>query len=137
MKLHNIKTKVQNIFQNFRYLNLLCQKPFSNSKEMLELITSSSETNKYTSLSTSRVNCFPIFLTINVIYSLTSTALKHILFLLILGEFYFYTNIPTDITCFKCTRLETLPSLVLIIAGFILLCSNNPCNNFPSNIINK
>ena len=128
---------MQNIFQNFQYLNLLCQKPFSNSKEMLELITSSCETKKYTSLSTSSVNCFPIFSTINVIYSLTSTALKHILLLLILGDFYFYTNIPVDITCFKCARLETLPSLVLIIAGFILSCSNNPCNNFPSNVINK
>ena len=115
----------------------LSKTPFSNSKEILELITSSCETNKYTSLSTSSVNCFSIFLTINIIYSLTSIALKHILFLLILGDFCFYTNIPVNITCFKCARLETLPSLVLIIAGFILSCSNNPHNNFPSNIINK
>ena len=128
---------MQNIFQNFQYLNLLCQKPFSNSKEMLGLITLSLETKKYTSLSTSSVNCITIFLSINIIYSLTSTALKHILFLLILGDFYYYTNIPVNITCFKCVRLETLPSLVLIIAGFILSCSNNPHNNFPSNVINK
>ena len=128
---------MQNIFQNFQYLNLLCQKPFSNSKEMLRLITLSLETNKYTSLSTSSVNCITIFLSISGIYSLTSTALKHILLLLILGDFYYYTNIPVDITCFKCARLETLPSLVLIIAGFILSCSNNPHNNFPSNDINK
>ena len=128
---------MQNIFQNFRYFNLLCQKPFSNSKETLGLITLSCETNKYTSLSTSSVNYFPIFSTIYVIYSLKSTTLKHTLLLLILGDFCFYTNNPVNITCFKCVRLEILPSLVLIIAGFILSCSNNPSSNFPSNVINK
>ena len=132
---------LQNIFQNFQYLNLFCQKtPFCNGKEISKLIASSCETNKYTSLSTLGVNGFSTFLTISIIYSLTSIALKHILFLLILGDFClhcFYTNIPVNITCFKCARLETLPSLVLIIAGFILSCSNSPRNNFPSNVINK
>ena len=137
MKLCNIKTKVQNIFQNFQYLNLLCQKPFSSSKEIPELIVLSCETNKYTSLSTSSVNCFSIFITINVIYPLTSIALKHILFLLILGDFYFYTNIPVNITCLKFARLETLPSLVLITAGLILLCSNRSHKSLPSKVINK
>ena len=129
MKLHNIKTTLQNIFQNFQCINLFCQKtPFCNGKEISKLIASSCETNKYTILSTLDVNGFSTFLTISIIYFLTSIALKHILFLLILGDFClhcFYTNIPVDITCFKCTRLETLPSLVLIIAGSILSCSNS------------
>ena len=132
---------LQNIFQNFQYLKLFCQKThFCNGKEISKLIASSCETNKYTSLSTLDVNGFSTLLTISAIYSLTSIALKHILIFLILRDFclpWFYTNIPVNITCFKCARLETLPSLVLIIAGLILSCSNNPRNNFPSNVINK
>ena len=135
------KNNVAKHFLKFPILKFFCQKtPFYKGKEILKLIASSCETNKYTSLSTLGVNGFSTSLTISIIYSLTSIALKHILFLLILGDFclhYFYTNIPVDITCFKCARLETLPSLVLIIAGLILLCSNSPHNNFPSNVINK
>ena len=43
-----------------------------------------------------------------------------------------YTIIPIDIICFKCARLVTLPSLVLMTAGLILWCSNKPCKGFPS-----
>ena len=69
MKLHNIKTMLQNISQNFQYLNLFYQKPlFTTGKEILKLIASSCETNKYTSLSTLGVNGFSTFLTISIIY---------------------------------------------------------------------
>ena len=48
-----------------------------------------------------------------------------------------YTIIPIYIICFKCARLVTLPSLVLMTAGLILSCSNRPHKSFPSKVINK
>ena len=47
------------------------------------------------------------------------------------------TNNPEDITCFNFDQLVTLPSFILMTAGFNLLCSNSPLYNFPSKVINK
>ena len=47
------------------------------------------------------------------------------------------TNNPEDITYFNSDKLVTLPSFILMTAGFNLLCSTRPLNNFPSNMIKK
>ena len=114
---------------------ILPMDPPSLNIEVSELFILDPETNKYTSSFAYSVNCSIISPSISLISYLDIYNSEIPSVSLILA--FYYTNIPTEITCFKCARLVTLPSLVLMTAGLILSCSNKPHKSFPSKVISR
>ena len=77
--------KSHSLYEFYLTVIQFCQNSSSKSTEVSELITLEHETNKYKSLFTLGVNCSTITVPLTLSIYLTSTAFKHILFLLSLG----------------------------------------------------